>query len=83
MITHVAENHLARQLAGGPLLVLRDVAADDLHQVVEQAAQGELKDRALGRGADEFLEMEHFGDLLEHAFSLPIIMPPKRVFVAS
>ena len=46
-------------------------ARTDLHQVVEQQTKGQLKHRALRRGANERLEVKDFGDLLEHPLNTP------------
>ncbi len=49
----------------------RDIRPDHLHHIVEQHTKGELKHRALRRGANERLEMKDFGDLLEHPLDTP------------
>jgi len=55
----------------GTVLCFGDEAAHDVEQVVQQHAQGGLKDNRVGTAADETAEMKDFGNLLEHLLDAP------------
>jgi hypothetical protein len=78
---HLAMN-VQEQVFGGDglrrtVLVSGNVTADELDEIVQQQAEGELEDGCLRSAADQALQMEDFRDLLEHLFDEPSILPSK------
>jgi hypothetical protein len=48
-----------------------DIAAQHLHHIVEQEAEGSLKHRGLGRTANQPTQGEDLGDLLKDSLNPP------------
>ena len=70
---YIPEQVLNGDSFGLTLLMKRDIAADELNQVVKQQAEGELKNRRFRRAPDQSLQAEDFGDLLEDLFNAPAL----------
>ena len=70
--------HVLEQLLAGDLIPLSsyargDLPAHHLDEVIQQQAHRELEDHPFRSGADQVLQPEDFGDLLEHTFNPPAI----------
>src|SRR6476646_5973024 len=62
-----------RDRLGGGLLVSGDVTANQLNQVIEHEAEGELKDGRFRRAADQALQVKDFGDFLKDLLNAPAL----------
>ena len=71
-LLHVHEDLLHRHRIHGHLhLAGRHIGSYHLQQIVDHQAKGRLKDRRLGRAADQMAQLEDLRDLLEHALNSP------------
>src|SRR5829696_4552058 len=62
-----------RDPLGGALLMGSDVAADQLNQVIEHEAEGELEDGRFGCAANQALQMKDLRDFLEDLLNAPAL----------